>query len=503
MVAIASEIITAIDKGHYDQAKSMIDELDVPSHLLHYYYAKYYREKGQLEEGIHEAKIAFSQFNYDSIKGQRGSELQLYFRLCGELSYLFYLRGYLLESETSLDDAEKKMSKLSEDNQQYLFHEMLFLLFIRGNLEGAKGNGEKGLKLLKKVKDLLENSDMSETDERDLGFVLNDMGYIHYMKGEFLTAIEYFSKSLVLKEKFGNPNDIAYTLNNIGTIYFDQGNISKAEEMLNRSLKVFGKSGNYLDAAYAHNMLGLINFSKHDAKQAIHHLQKSLSLREKSENEVFIATSLLTLLVVYQSQEDEIHIEKTLERLEEMSIRSTSKLPSLYYKYALGLVQKSKPMMKAKVEAMEIFQQIINMDTANFEVKFNSMLYLCDLYLEEFTIFHFSDTYMKARVLVKEIVDYAQSTHSYPRIIESLILESKFVALDGDYDLAVNILDHAKIIAKENNLKFHQARVDTELKLIEDKLEEWRVLLERNASLIDRLLTMDLKDYLHSTRTMF
>ncbi|MEZ4850188.1 MAG: tetratricopeptide repeat protein [Bacteroidia bacterium] len=52
----------------------------------------------------------------------------------------------------------------------------------------------------------------------------NLQGIANYVQGNYPQALEYFQKSLAIKEEIGDKKGIAKNLNNIGLIYMNQGN---------------------------------------------------------------------------------------------------------------------------------------------------------------------------------------------------------------------------------------------------------------------------------------
>lgn len=58
-----------------------------------------------------------------------------------------------------------------------------------------------------------------------------------YIQGDYTKAMEYYNKSLKIREELGDKNEISNSLNNIGNIYYNQCDIPKALEYYNKSFK--------------------------------------------------------------------------------------------------------------------------------------------------------------------------------------------------------------------------------------------------------------------------
>jgi tetratricopeptide (TPR) repeat protein len=57
--------------------------------------------------------------------------------------------------------------------------------------------------------------------------------------------LEYFERSLVIAEEYSERNYIPLTLNNISTLYFDKGNYVKAIEYSKRAVLIQEEVGNF------------------------------------------------------------------------------------------------------------------------------------------------------------------------------------------------------------------------------------------------------------------
>ena len=65
-------------------------------------------------------------------------------------------------------------------------------------------------------------------DKKGIANSLNNIGYIYDVQGDIPKGLEYYHKSLKIREEIGDKKGIAMSLNNIGYIYNSQGDIPKA-----------------------------------------------------------------------------------------------------------------------------------------------------------------------------------------------------------------------------------------------------------------------------------
>ena len=70
--------------------------------------------------------------------------------------------------------------------------------------------------------------------------------------------MDYYSRSLKIREEIGDEKGIALSLNNIGTIYNDKGQVKEALVYYNRSLKIYEDLDDKEGVALSLNNIGLI-----------------------------------------------------------------------------------------------------------------------------------------------------------------------------------------------------------------------------------------------------
>ena len=140
--------------------------------------------------------------------------------------------------------------------------------------------------------------------KKSKAYALNNFGIIYADHGDYSKAIDYYTRSLKIKEKLGNKKGIASSLNNIGLIYSGQGDYSKAIDYYTRSLKIEEELGNKKGIASSLNNIGLIYSGQGDYSKAIDYYTRSLKIQEKLGNKKRIASSLNNIGEIYRYQGD-------------------------------------------------------------------------------------------------------------------------------------------------------------------------------------------------------
>ncbi|MCB9343408.1 MAG: tetratricopeptide repeat protein [Lewinellaceae bacterium] len=156
----------------------------------------------------------------------------------------------------------------------------------------------------------------------------NLQGIANYVQGNYPQALEYFQKSLAIKEELGDKMGIAKNLNNIGLIYMNQGNTPRALEYLQKSQAIKEELGDKKGIAVILNNIGLIYHDQGNYPRALEYYQKSQAIKEELGDKKGIAGGLVNIGIIYYSQgnypralED---YQKSLTIFEELGINMAS-----------------------------------------------------------------------------------------------------------------------------------------------------------------------------------
>ncbi|MES2512916.1 MAG: tetratricopeptide repeat protein [Bacteroidota bacterium] len=223
-------------------------------------------------------------------------------------------------------------------------------------------------------------------DKKGVANALNNIGIIHKNQGDFKKGLEYHFRSLKMREQTHDNHGIAASLNNIGAIYNEHGDPAcqaskekcyrdaqaKALEYYNRSLKIregindklgIGQSysnigGVYSNLAEEEKRLGNRSKQEDFLNLALDYYQKSLKIQEEIKDKSGIANSLINISTVLLHQ----HKGGEALKLAEKSLQISKELgfPKNMMRAAAALKRIYKKQNKAK-EAFDMYSLEIQM----------------------------------------------------------------------------------------------------------------------------------------------
>lgn len=133
---------------------------------------------------------------------------------------------------------------------------------------------------------------------------LNTQGTTKYFKGDYVHAIDLFTRSLKIRAEIGDKRGEASCINNMGAIYMDMKETDKALECYKKSLKIREELGDKDGMAASYNNLGAIYAEKKENTLAIEFYTRSLRLREELGDKIGIATVYNNMGTIYVNLKD-------------------------------------------------------------------------------------------------------------------------------------------------------------------------------------------------------
>ena len=113
---------------------------------------------------------------------------------------------------------------------------------------------------------------------------LSCFGDIYSDQGDIIKTLDYYHKSLKIREEIDDKSGVAASLINIGIIYQNHGDIAKTLEYWHRSLKIQEEIGDKIGTATSLNNIGVIYQNQGDIPKSLEFYQKSLKRLLKCMN---------------------------------------------------------------------------------------------------------------------------------------------------------------------------------------------------------------------------
>jgi tetratricopeptide (TPR) repeat protein len=182
--------------------------------------------------------------------------------------------------------------------------------YMSKEITGSTGWDRLGHLMLKlgqfnKAEDLYEILLKQKTSEGKEAHLYHMLGMIKDQQGEYPEAIEFYERSIKIKQKILSPTDpnLSSSYNNIGNVYDKMGEYSKALSYYEKALEISKKtlSPNHPDLATSYNNIGSVYSKMGEYSKALSFYEKALEIKQKTlpPNHPSLATSYNNIGTVY------------------------------------------------------------------------------------------------------------------------------------------------------------------------------------------------------------
>jgi tetratricopeptide (TPR) repeat protein len=128
----------------------------------------------------------------------------------------------------------------------------------------------------------------------------NNLGFLEQQKGNVNPALEYFNKSISIREEIGDKQGIANSLNNLGIIYHNLGQVEKGLDCLIRALTILEELHFDPGVASTSGNIAFILETQSHHEEALNYFNKALTIQKKIKDREGEATSLNNIGAVYK-----------------------------------------------------------------------------------------------------------------------------------------------------------------------------------------------------------
>lgn len=219
-------------------------------------------------------------------------------RYCPEEARALYEKGLAMLSQVeapermdalhNLGDVLEQLGKMQEAAARFV--DMLRLAWRYDNLNKAGaayarlargqrrlGKYDRAMDYLRRAHELFEQS----CDERGVAAAVDDIGRVHWIRGDHTEALQLHRKALAIRRNLGDRRSIALSLANIGRAHHDSGNFKAAIAQFREALDLRRDASDLVGIVQSLCDLGGVHAEDGDHETAIELLTEAGTLAHK------------------------------------------------------------------------------------------------------------------------------------------------------------------------------------------------------------------------------
>jgi tetratricopeptide (TPR) repeat protein len=311
-----------------------------------------------------------------------------------------------------------------------------------GRIYRFKGDYDKALEYCKKCLTINEITKRSELE------VITTLADVYRLKSELNRALKYQTQAVTLAEELNITDQLIFNLENMGYLYRTMGR-------------------NNLALEYA---------------------ERCLILSEKWSFNIQMANSLYLIIVTYIDENSREKANQYLNRLSEFNDQTKNKGDidiSYAYLGAKAYMMKTSTRMRDRVEAQALFKGLIDIAGEDFLIA--CMSNLCDLLLDELSMYNDPKILDEIIPLINKCLDIAESARNYGWLADTKLLQSKLALIQMDFEEAKRLMVEAQRIAELHGLNLLAWGISSEHDKILDQIDLWDRIVKDEAPIAERM----------------
>ncbi len=479
-LALADQLIV---KGKYEEALRLVETLEKSDKLKTKEHLTCQVRKSTILNKLGYYSQALELLENTSKESKINNYLLVLMDSIVEKAYSLWRLGRLNQALEILKQNDEILLALEKKEKREVKRQQASTLKLKGVIHQSKGNYDKALSLYSRSQMIWNELN----DQKEISSILNNIGVLYRTKGELDRALEYYQQSLAICKEIGNEDDIATATNNIGNIYLYKGEIDLALESFKQCLRLWEGIGNNQYTALVLYNIGDIYQQRGDWETSALYYKESLNLRERVGNKVDIVLSLYGLVTVSLDAQLKEKAKRYLDRIFEIQKNEKSEFISQICRVAEAHYLKTSSRMKDKVRAQELFQGILEDDVLDHSITITALLNFIELLLEELKMSGDQELLDLIKTMIESLSEIAEHQNSFTLLAKTFLLQSQLALIDLDLVKARILLTQAEQIAEDKNLKHLAMKISNEHDVMLEQLSDWEDLINKNASLKDRL----------------
>lgn len=199
-------------------------------------------------------------------------------------------------------------------------------------------------------------------DDRGIASTVDDIGKLHWLRGDYQKALSSTQRALVLRRKLGDRRSIALSLNNLGLVYQDSGQFKLALDSFEQALRIRREIGDLVGVSISLNNLGTVAQDQRDDARALQLFLEAYEVAKETGDRNRIALILTNLGETYNRLGDPRKAIHYLKQAEEIADELGDKVGLAEAVRGLGKAYLAqRELTKARectARAVELFREV-------------------------------------------------------------------------------------------------------------------------------------------------
>jgi len=410
-----------------------------------------------------ELDLLYQEASYYDLKGELEKALTLF------VDYSEKLDVKSINEKTS-DSIKIKFKKAEAANMIGIINQQ------KDNPENAIINVTKALNFFEEI-----------NNKNRIAAARNNLAIFLDMKGDVNSALKHYHDNLEMAREENDKQIMGVTLKNIGGIHISRGEIDKALNCLEESAKIKKMLGNQESIAFTESDLALLYHKKGEFNLSLEKFEECLSYFTDAANDYRQAQMLYYLIFLAIDRKELERADGYHSKLAKLASSNPNKEVKQQFKVSNASLLKESSRSRNWIKAAEILEEVIQEEVVDYLITVDAMFLLFELLIRELKQSPDSEVLREINNLARKLTDIAKDQSSYWLLAETYWLQGELALVNSNVQEARRLLSQAQYIADEKGLERLAMRISNEHDDLINELNQWEDLIEREASLTERI----------------
>ncbi|MFX0005121.1 MAG: tetratricopeptide repeat protein [Promethearchaeota archaeon] len=403
-------------------------------------------------------------------------------------------QGQVDKSYELIKNSEELFNTFTKESLADYIRTEANLNMIKGFLISRK-DAEKGLGYLKHSLSLWDKLDLHLG--KAMTFMCIGITYL-YSKGDLDKSIHNFEHGLRIAEELNHKYGIGFLLNHLGNSYLYKGELNRSLNYYQEALKIFEEINNESFRARSYALIGNIMGNKGKYDEALKYIGKSIEIYREI-GEIFTTFGPIGTAIELCLYKDDIHLANIyLDKLKQIKDRFKNTVIDLWVIFYETLILKRSPRTRDKAKAEDMLLTLLEKAEANFGLKIEILIQLCNLYLTELQTSNNLEVLKDINPIINSLLEIAGYSHSHYILCETYILQAKLALITIEIKQARKHLTQAQQIANKYGMQQLAIEISNEHDELLRQLHTWENLQNSEAPIAERIKFTRLGDQIEN-----
>lgn len=349
-------------------------------------------------------------------------------------------------------------------------------------------NVQAGLDVLQHANDLI----LSNGTRKQLGYNYFQLAMLSVWNGDFTAGVNYAVQSLEIRKTLPNPLDLSASYNNLAMLLGFVGEFDQAMSYYQQSADLRKELHHKFELGGTYLAMGMLELELGNFANAKDLMTKSIELNPQKMNYQRTLGPYEALFEIAIIESDQQGAKQYMDEI--LKLVKDEEVRDLYKKFAKASLQMKSKLTRERAEAQDLFREILNK-----EVKFNffnnrSTVFYIEMLLEELKNSGDESILLELQGLVEKLHGQAKAQQRLVGLIDALIMRSRILLIQFNFNDARSHLAEAEKIARDLNSQPLMQRVSSAFDKLLDQTDRWKDYVEKNVDLIDLVKQSELED---------